>query len=149
MTDGVNELIDGTVRSLNATTEGGNGSISEIPVDAGSGARRGFDPVGDRLAYFGSFNGRPRERCLNERWFVSLGQVRETIECWRLDYSAVRPHRAPGDIPPEKLEQLTMDRAASLILSSRVDPSRGAGRSLGDWVRVATGWRRGSAWFLE
>jgi putative transposase len=40
-------------------------------------------------AYVESFNGRPRDECLNEHWFFSLGQARDTIETWRLDYNAV------------------------------------------------------------
>ena len=37
---------------------------------------------------------------------MSLGQALETIETWRLDYNAVRPHSALGDVPPEEFEQL-------------------------------------------
>ena len=55
-------------------------------------------------AYVESFNGRMRDECLNEHWFMSLGQARETIETWRQDYNAVRPHSALGDIPPEEFE---------------------------------------------
>ncbi len=39
-----------------------------------------------------SFNGRLRDECLNESWFVSLADAQRTIEAFRLDYSAVRPH---------------------------------------------------------
>jgi putative transposase len=69
-------------------------------------------------AYIESFNGRLRDECLNEHWFFSLGQARETIETWRLDYNAVRPHSALGNVPPEEFEQLTLNRAAAPILSS-------------------------------
>jgi len=69
-------------------------------------------------AYVESFNGRLRDECLNEHWFFSLGQARETIETWRLDYNAVRPHSALGDVPPEEFEQLTLNRATAPILSS-------------------------------
>jgi putative transposase len=69
-------------------------------------------------AYVESFNGRLRDECLNEHWFLSLGQARETIETWRLDYNAVRPHSALGDVPPQEFEQLTLNRAATSILSS-------------------------------
>jgi transposase InsO family protein len=63
-------------------------------------------------------NGRPRDECLNEHWFMSLGQALETIETWRLDYNAVRPHSALGDVPPQEFEQLTLNRATAPILSS-------------------------------
>ncbi len=69
-------------------------------------------------AYVESFNGRLRDECLNEHWFMSLGQARETIETWRLDYNAVRPHSALGDFAPQEFEQLTLNRATAPILSS-------------------------------
>jgi putative transposase len=69
-------------------------------------------------AYVESFNGRLRDECLNEHWFFSLGQARETIETWRLDYNALRPHSALGDVSPEEFEQLTLNRAPAPILSS-------------------------------
>ena len=69
-------------------------------------------------AYVESFNGRLRDECLNERWFMSLGQARETLETWRLDYNAVRPHSALGNVPPQEFEQFTLNRATAPILSS-------------------------------
>jgi len=69
-------------------------------------------------AYVESFNGRLHDECLNEHWFMSFGQARETIETWRLDYNAVRPHSALGDVPPQEFEQLTLNRATAPILSS-------------------------------
>ena len=69
-------------------------------------------------AHVESFNGRLRDECLNEHWFMSFGQARETIETWRLDYNAVRPHSALGDVPPQEVEQLTLNRATAPILSS-------------------------------
>ena len=39
-----------------------------------------------------SFNGPLRDECLNESWFVSLADAQRTIEAFRLDYNAVRPH---------------------------------------------------------
>ena len=64
-------------------------------------------------AHVESFNGRLRDECLNEHWFMSFGQARETIETWRLDYNAVRPHSALGDVPPQEVEQLTLNRATA------------------------------------
>jgi putative transposase len=43
-------------------------------------------------AYIESFNGRLRDECLNQHWFVSLGEAREMIEEWREDYNQQRPH---------------------------------------------------------
>jgi putative transposase len=56
-------------------------------------------PVGN--AYIGSFNGRLREECLNQNWFLSLAEVQATIEAWRIDYNQRRPHSALGYRTPE------------------------------------------------
>jgi putative transposase len=51
-------------------------------------------------AFSESFNGRLRDECLNESWFVHLRDARETIEAWRLDYNNVRPHSGLSDVTP-------------------------------------------------
>ena len=51
-------------------------------------------------AFSESFNGRLRDECLNESWFVSLRDARETIEAWRVDYNDVRPHSGLSDATP-------------------------------------------------
>lgn len=65
-----------------------------------------------------SFNGRFRDECLNEHWFLSLAQTRQIVEAWRLDYNAVRPHSSLGNVSPTAFEQCTLDRAPSPILTS-------------------------------
>ncbi len=45
-------------------------------------------------AFAESFNGRFRDECLNQHWFASLEEARQTIEAWRVDYNTERPHRA-------------------------------------------------------
>jgi putative transposase len=52
-------------------------------------------------AFIESFNGKFRDECLNENWFVSLAEAREKIETWRRDYNQVRPHSALGYQTPE------------------------------------------------
>ena len=51
-------------------------------------------------AYIESFNGKFRDECLNEQWFLTLHQSRQEISRWRRDYNEVRPHSAIGRIPP-------------------------------------------------
>jgi putative transposase len=51
-------------------------------------------------AFAESFNGRFRDECLNQHWFASLEEVRQTVEAWRLDYNTERPHRALGQQTP-------------------------------------------------
>jgi len=52
--------------------------------------------------YIESFHGKFREECLNEHWFLTLEDARETIENWRLDYNRVRPHSSLGYLTPEE-----------------------------------------------
>ncbi len=40
-----------------------------------------------------SFNGRLRDECLNQHWFLSFADARRIIEQWRLTYNTARPHR--------------------------------------------------------
>jgi putative transposase len=42
--------------------------------------------------YIESFNGRLRDECLNQHWFLSLRDARRTIERWRIEYNTARPH---------------------------------------------------------
>ncbi len=47
-----------------------------------------------------SFNGRFRDECLNLNWFLSLGDAREVIDRWRLEYNEIRPHSSLNDMSP-------------------------------------------------
>lgn len=57
-------------------------------------------PVDNR--FIESFNGRFRDECLNDNWFMSLQSAREIVETWRLDYNAARPHSSLDDLTPEE-----------------------------------------------
>ena len=52
--------------------------------------------------YIESFNGKFRDECLNENWFVSLSDARQIIEQWRRHYNQERPHSALGYRTPEE-----------------------------------------------
>jgi putative transposase len=52
-------------------------------------------------AFVESFNGKFRDECLNQSWFVSLADACRSIGAWRLDYNRVRPHSSLGDLTPE------------------------------------------------
>jgi len=58
-------------------------------------------------AYVESFNGKFRDECLNEHWFVSLADAQEQIEAWRVDYNTVRPHSALADQTPHQFARST------------------------------------------
>jgi putative transposase len=53
-------------------------------------------------AFIESFNGKMRDECLNEHWFVSLAEARQRIESWRQDYNEVRPHSSLGNRTPQE-----------------------------------------------
>jgi putative transposase len=53
-------------------------------------------------AFIESFNGKFRDECLNQNWFVDLKQARELIEAWRVDYNTVRPHSSLGYRTPDE-----------------------------------------------
>jgi putative transposase len=53
-------------------------------------------------AFIEAFNGRAREECLNQSWFLSLEDAREKIEAWRMEYNDSRPHGALGNLSPRK-----------------------------------------------
>jgi putative transposase len=61
-------------------------------------------------AYVESFNGKFRDECLNEHWFISLIDARHTIEIYRRDYNGYRPHSSLGGLTPEEFAR----RAAAL-----------------------------------
>jgi len=56
-------------------------------------------------AYIESFNGKFRDECLNEHWFMSLRQAKSLIEDWRVEYNTERPHSALGYLTPEQFSQ--------------------------------------------
>lgn len=56
-------------------------------------------------AYIESFNGKFRDECLNEHWFINLHDARSIIEEWRLDYNTSRPHSSIGNMTPEEFSK--------------------------------------------
>lgn len=53
-------------------------------------------------AYIESFNGKFRDECLNEHWFITMAQARRLIEAWRIEYNTERPHSSLGNLTPEE-----------------------------------------------
>ena len=51
-------------------------------------------------AYVESFNGRLRDECLNENWFINLQHAKSVIETWRREYNEERPKKALGGMTP-------------------------------------------------
>ena len=55
--------------------------------------------------YIESFNGKFRDECLNENWFLDLADARRKIGDWKWDYNHVRPHSALGYLTPMEFAQ--------------------------------------------
>ena len=68
-----------------------------------NGVRLNFIEPGKPVqnAFVESFNGRFRDECLNESWFLNLDDARRIIEAWRIDYNTARPHSGLGYATPE------------------------------------------------
>jgi putative transposase len=53
-------------------------------------------------AYVESFNGRFRDECLNEHWFLTMAHAHRIIDAWHTEYNTERPHCSLGDLTPEE-----------------------------------------------
>ena len=49
-------------------------------------------------AYFKSSNGRLRDECLNENWFLNLHHAKVQVEAWRREHNEERPKKALGGL---------------------------------------------------
>lgn len=58
--------------------------------------------------YIESFNGKFRQECLNQHWFLSLSDARAKIEAWREDYNNNRPHSSLGQQTPKEFADLQL-----------------------------------------
>src|SRR5215472_18410650 len=70
-------------------------------------------------AYVESFNGKFRDECLNEHWFISLADAKAAIEDWRIDYNRVRPHSSLEGATPEQFAKVT--EGARRLMPARPD----------------------------
>lgn len=70
-------------------------------------------------AYIESFNGKFRDECLNEHWFISLQDAQQKIETWRNLYNRQRPHSSLSGLTPYAFfkEQQTKTLTAKKLLT--------------------------------
>jgi putative transposase len=68
-------------------------------------------------AYVESFNGKFRDECLNEHWFLNVADAKAAIELWRVDYNNVRPHSALNQATPAEF-------ARHSLVARRLAPAR-------------------------
>ena len=57
-------------------------------------------------AFVEAFNGRFRQECLNENWFLSLEDAEDKVESWRRHYNGERLHSALGNLSPREFAAL-------------------------------------------
>ena len=61
-----------------------------------------------------SFNGRLRQECLNEHWFMSLQDAQDKLGMWRGYYNETRPHSALNWMSPNEFARSSpVNRTAS------------------------------------
>jgi len=72
-------------------------------------------------AYIESFNGRLRDECLNEHWFVSLAHAKMVIEAWRREYNEERPKKALGGLTPSAYARQLAGKSATLPPDSKAE----------------------------
>jgi putative transposase len=72
-----------------------------------------------------SFNGRLRQECLDQSWFVSIEDAREKIENWRLDYNGNRPHRSLGNVSPSDFLAAWKENQQAEKLTNLLDQKTG------------------------
>ena len=63
--------------------------------------------------YIESFNGKLRDECLSQSWFLSLSEAQEQLDAFRKDYNETRPHSSLGNLPPAVYVQLLQEVAAT------------------------------------
>ncbi|MFP5212287.1 MAG: IS3 family transposase, partial [Acidobacteriota bacterium] len=56
-------------------------------------------------AFIESFNGKFRDECLNEHWFLNLPHAPDLIGGWRKEYNEDRPHSSLGYLTPQAFRQ--------------------------------------------
>ncbi len=93
-----------------------------------------------------SFNGKFRDACLNEHWFIDIHDARRIIETWRIHFNRVRPHSSLGYQTPEQFRlasetgtgkdghSVTLENSPSFPLSQNPDcDDNSVNSSLSGW----------------
>ena len=75
-------------------------------------------------AHIESFNGKMRDECLNEHWFLDLDHARSIIGTFGREYNEERPHSSLGYLTPSAFRVAFEDRTEEL--SATVPPLRAA-----------------------
>jgi putative transposase len=65
-------------------------------------------------AFIESFNGKFRDECLDQHWFLDLADARRLIEAYRQDYNEVRPHSSLGNATPAEFAEKQRSSSSSI-----------------------------------
>jgi putative transposase len=76
-------------------------------------------------AYIESFNGKFRNECLNEHWFITMAQARRIIEEWRIEYNTERPHSSLRDLTPQEFAASILARGEERVSLLTADSKPG------------------------
>jgi putative transposase len=66
-------------------------------------------------AHIESFNGRFRDECLNEHWFLGLDHARNIIGAYRQEYNEERPHSSLGYMTPQAFMRALEDKRQTVL----------------------------------
>lgn len=66
-------------------------------------------------AYMESFNGKFRDECLNQNWFMSIEHTRRVTEEWRIDFNEERPHSSLRDLTPYEFMRLEEEKGVRIL----------------------------------
>ena len=66
-------------------------------------------------AFIESFNGRFRDECLNEHWFLNLEHARVIIEAWQKEYTEERPKKALGGLTPAAYAKHLVEKSGTVV----------------------------------
>ncbi len=75
-------------------------------------------------AFVESFNGRFRDECLNEHWFVGLADAEEKIESWRVDYNQHRGRKVAGWKSPAEVAATALAQVVEAQPSTRLSAAQ-------------------------
>ena len=64
--------------------------------------------------YIESFNGKLRDECLNEHWFLNLKDARNIIGEWQRIYNEERPHSSLDNLTPSEFAQKIEEKEEAL-----------------------------------
>jgi putative transposase len=65
-------------------------------------------------AFCESFNGTLRDECLNTSWFLSMNDVTDKINQWRIEYNTFRQHSSINDLTPNEMMKKHKQKALKL-----------------------------------